>query len=88
MQHKSRRLNSFDMYDRRRCARLLFCALITTGVFVRPARAEDYPDTVFCIGTPDASPGEFGLVREGYAGFTQVFNEPVAYTVGKSKTTA
>jgi len=88
MQHKNRRLNSLDMYNRRRCARLLLCALIATGVFVQPAGAEEYPDTVFCIGTPDASPGEFGLVREGYTKFTQVFNKPVVYTVGKSKTTA
>jgi hypothetical protein len=45
----------------------------------------DDPDTLFCIGTPDASPAEFGLVQEGYAAFKRVFKKPVVYTVGKSK---
>ncbi len=44
-------------------------------------------DLLFVIGTPDAHAAEFGLVREGYAAFSQKFADPVEYTVGKSKST-
>ena len=40
--------------------------------------------TLFLIGEPDGTAGEFGLVEEGYARFPQVFSDPVVYTVGRS----
>ncbi|MFH1264439.1 MAG: polysaccharide lyase family protein, partial [Planctomycetota bacterium] len=53
------------------------------------AGAEDSQasDVLFSIGTPDQLTAEFGLVREGYAAFSQKFSDPVVYTVGASKPT-
>ncbi|MBN2476076.1 MAG: hypothetical protein JXB62_15805 [Pirellulales bacterium] len=41
-------------------------------------------DPLFCIGASDGFAAEFGLVREGFEAFSQVFSDPVIYTVGKS----
>ncbi len=64
-----------------RCAALL----VLLSALWSPQLCADHPDTLFCIGTPDASPAEFGLVTEGYAAYLDVFEEPVVYNVGRSK---
>ena len=42
-------------------------------------------ETIFCIGKPDATAGEFGLVRDGHARFPGVFPGPVVFAVGHSE---
>ncbi len=75
--------SSLSIPSRRASCRLgagLLCAAVAAS-----AMAAALPDDVrFCIGTPDASAGEFGLVAEGYARFCDVFRNPVMYTVGAS----
>jgi len=39
---------------------------------------------LFCIGTPDASPAEFGLAADTYRRFSTVFPKPVLFEVGRS----
>jgi hypothetical protein len=56
-----------------------------TGAETPPAKSPPAKNLLFLIGTPDKQCAEFGLVREGYAAFSQKFSDPVVYTVGASK---
>lgn len=68
---------------------MTFCAACVFLATSAAARAEGVaelpPDTLWMIGTPDASGRGFGCAAEGYPAFLKVFPEgKVDYTVGKS----
>lgn len=56
------------------------------GVCAGQALADE-EKVLFCIGTPDASPAEFGAAKEGSKAFANTFPDPVIFTVGKSRST-
>jgi hypothetical protein len=45
------------------------------------------PETVFCLGTPDGSCTEFGLVDRTWPAFSEVYPKPVDFTIGRSPLT-
>jgi len=76
----------FAMHDARCWWPIL--AVVTSvfgGDLTRAWGKEGLPaELVFCIGRPDGSAGEFGLVNEGYKAFSTKYAQPVVYTVGQS----
>ncbi len=46
------------------------------------------PAPVFCIGTPDGSALEFGLVAERWPGYQAAYPQPIVFTVGRDKARA
>jgi hypothetical protein len=43
---------------------------------------------LFCLGLPDGSPLEFGLVKETWPAYAKVYPKPVVFTVGQSPLSA
>jgi hypothetical protein len=68
---------------------LSLLSLSVAAVVARDLPAAEKPadaSLLFCIGAPDNRAAEFGLARsgEGYPAFSQRFNDPVVYVIGKS----
>ena len=65
---------------------LAFCFLAAACCLGSPppiSAASRPADAVFCIGTPDGSTLEFGLVEERYPGYQQHYPRPVVFEVGR-----
>ena len=54
----------------------------------KPAANAPPSDALFCIGTPDGSPVEFGLVDMRWPEYAKRYPKPVVFTVGESKLSA
>ena len=62
-----------------RCLAVL-AALLAMGA----AHAAPDAETVFCLGQPDGSCTEFGLVERTWPAFAEVYPRPVDFTIGRS----
>ncbi|HEY3319544.1 MAG TPA: polysaccharide lyase family protein [Planctomycetota bacterium] len=62
---------------------LVFSLCVQAGQ-AAPAKA-NAGEAIFCIGTPDGSCMEFGLVQQQWPKYAKHYPQPIVFTVGKSK---